>query len=208
MCKVRFLGWIGVALVVAAAVSLGCGKRQTVGMLPPAGPVAAGSGSASDLGETARLDSASIDGIEGDLVSPEDLLRIQEGAMSAPVGRAPSGPKVQIPELRTVYFDFDTSEVRPDQESILRDNAAYLLTNPGVRVEVQGHCDERGTETYNLSLGDRRALAIRSYLNAAGVSPDRIYTISYGEAVPAVEGETEAAFSQNRRAEFWVVSEQ
>jgi peptidoglycan-associated lipoprotein len=67
---------------------------------------------------------------------------------------------------------------------------------------VEGHCDERGTEGYNLSLGERRALAVRTYLVNLGISADRVYTISFGEARPAVDGHTEAAWSKNRRGEF------
>ena len=104
--------------------------------------------------------------------------------------------------LQTVFFDFDSSSLRPDAMSTLKDNAEKIKQVPGVIVQVAGHCDERGTQVYNLALGERRALAVRNYLIQLGVSGDRLVTISYGKEFPAVQGNTEAAWAQNRRAEF------
>jgi len=104
--------------------------------------------------------------------------------------------------LQTVLFDFDSSSLRPDAMSTLKDNAEKIKAVPGVIVQVAGHCDERGTQEYNLALGERRALAVRNYLIQLGVSGDRLVTISYGKEFPAVQGNNEAAWAQNRRAEF------
>lgn len=104
--------------------------------------------------------------------------------------------------LQTVLFDFDSSNLRPDAMATLKDNAEKIKAVPGVIVQVAGHCDERGTQEYNLALGERRALAVRNYLIQLGVSGDRLVTISYGKEFPAVTGNDEAAWSQNRRAEF------
>jgi len=195
-------------LVLALAVGTGCSKKSHVYEPPtgrPLGP-AEGTGYSTTPGD--GFDSSELDGSEVNMVPDVNMLEITEGGGLAPNGRAPSGPKVQIPELATVYFDFDASTVRADQEYVLQRNAEYLLKNPGIRVEVQGHCDERGTEEYNLALGDRRALTVRAYLTAAGVEPARVFTISYGEAAPAVEGQSEDAYAQNRRAEFRVIQEE
>jgi peptidoglycan-associated lipoprotein len=100
----------------------------------------------------------------------------------------------------TIYFAFDSSQIRPESEAVLRQQAAWLQANPGVRVSIEGHTDERGTREYNLALGERRAAAVRSYLIGLGVAPDRVRTVSYGEERPAVMGNDERAFALNRRA--------
>ncbi len=104
--------------------------------------------------------------------------------------------------LKAVYFDFDSSSLRPDALATLRSNADKIKKTPGVLVQVAGHCDERGTQEYNLALGERRALSVREHLIRLGVSGDRLITISYGEEFPATTGSSESAWSQNRRCEF------
>lgn len=104
--------------------------------------------------------------------------------------------------LRTIYFDFDRYDLRTDALSILRDNAEKIKRVPGAIIQIEGHCDERGTQGYNLNLGERRALAARAHLVKLGVSGDRIITISYGEEDPADPGHSEAAYAKNRRCEF------
>lgn len=104
--------------------------------------------------------------------------------------------------LRKVYFDTDSSDIRADQRATLQANASWLREHPGVRILIEGHCDERNTREYNLALGDRRAQAARDYLISLGVAADRIETISYGEERPIAMGEGEAVWSQNRRDEF------
>ncbi len=104
--------------------------------------------------------------------------------------------------LQTVYFDYDSNALRPDAMTTLRDNAEKIKQVPNVVIQLAGHCDERGTQEYNLALGERRALAVRQYLIQMGVSGDRLITISYGKEFPAAVGSDEAAWSQNRRVEF------
>ena len=102
----------------------------------------------------------------------------------------------------TVYFDFDRATVKPSETGKIDEVVRYLQGNPTQAVQIEGHCDERGTEQYNLSLGERRALAVREYLVTAGVQAERAFTISYGESRPAVPGHNEAAWSKNRRGVF------
>lgn len=104
--------------------------------------------------------------------------------------------------LQTVYFDFDSSSLRPDAMQTLRDNADKIRQVPNVMIQLAGHCDERGTQEYNLALGERRALSVREYLIQMGVPANRLVTISYGKEFPAVEGSNEAAWRMNRRVEF------
>ncbi len=100
-----------------------------------------------------------------------------------------------------VYFDFDSSNIRGDQKSTLSTVADCLKGNSG-NVRIGGHCDERGTEEYNMALGERRASAVRKYLTNLGVPASKLSTQSYGEESPAVRGSNESAWSKNRRAEF------
>ena len=118
--------------------------------------------------------------------------------------RPPSGPAVEIPELQTVYFDYDKHNLRTDALEMLQQNLRWLRMNPDRQVLIEGHCDERGSEEYNLSLGDKRAKEVMRYLAKSGVLDDRMYTISYGEEFPAAPGHSEAAWSKNRRAIFKV----
>lgn len=103
---------------------------------------------------------------------------------------------------RTIYFAFDSSAVNPGEKGKADAVADYLKSNPTFKVEIEGHCDERGTEGYNLSLGERRALSVREYLISVGIAGERINTITYGEIQPAVQGHDETAWAKNRRGEF------
>ena len=102
----------------------------------------------------------------------------------------------------TVYFDLDRATVKASEQSKIEAVAGHLRSNAGDAVEIEGHCDERGTEAYNLSLGERRALAIREYLANLGIDPQRIHTISYGETHPVDLGHKESAWKKNRRGAF------
>lgn len=102
----------------------------------------------------------------------------------------------------TVLFDFDSSIIKSSEKSKIASVAAHLVSNPNAAVEVEGHCDERGTEEYNRSLGERRALAVREELASLGIDPKRVHTISFGEDRPAVDGHNEDAWARNRRGEF------
>jgi len=101
--------------------------------------------------------------------------------------------------LKDVYFDFDESSLRDDARSTLATDSRWLQRYPSIQILVEGHCDERGTEAYNLALGDRRANAVRDYLVAQGVAAERLRTLSYGKERPQVAGHDEAAWAQNRR---------
>lgn len=118
----------------------------------------------------------------------------------------PAPPEVQrmLENFRRVHFEYDSARLTADSRRLLDENAALLQKHPDVKVEVQGHCDERGTTDYNLALGNGRAAAVKNHLVTAGVKSDRVAVVSYGEERPLAAGATEQAFSQNRRAEFRV----
>jgi len=102
--------------------------------------------------------------------------------------------------LKDVYFDFDKYDIRPADAAILKENAALLKKYTSIKIQIEGHCDERGTSEYNLALGERRANSTKNYLMSLGVSPERISAISYGEEKPIDPGHNEEAWGKNRRA--------
>jgi peptidoglycan-associated lipoprotein len=104
--------------------------------------------------------------------------------------------------LKEVYFDFDSYDLRNDTRETLKANATWLRDNPSVVVDIEGHCDERGTNDYNMALGAKRAQAAMDYLTALGVTSDRLSTTSYGEEVPVCEEHTEECWAKNRRDRF------
>jgi peptidoglycan-associated lipoprotein len=109
-----------------------------------------------------------------------------------------------VRDLVDVHFDFDKYAIRPRDAEILDANARWLRANADARVLIEGHCDERGTEEYNLSLGDRRAKAAVDYLVAQGIPAARMVTISYGKERPQCSDRNEACWAKNRRAHFLV----
>ncbi len=108
--------------------------------------------------------------------------------------------------LKDVHFDFDKYNIKSQEATILEENSRWLLANPTVIVLIEGHCDERGTNQYNLALGERRSQSAKAYLIALGVSPERFKTISYGEEMPVDPGHNEIAWAKNRRAHFLIIS--
>jgi len=108
--------------------------------------------------------------------------------------------------FKDIHFDFDKYDIRPGDAEILKENAALLSKYLTVKVQIEGHCDERGTNEYNLALGERRANSTKKYLISIGVSQGRISTISYGEERPSDPGNNEEAWAKNRRAHCIVLS--
>ena len=108
--------------------------------------------------------------------------------------------------LKDIHFDFDKFDIRPGNAVILKENAEILKKYLKVKIQIEGHCDERGTNEYNLALGERRANSTKNYLVSLGISPDRISTISYGEEKPLDPGHNEEAWGKNRRAHTVILS--
>ncbi len=115
-------------------------------------------------------------------------------------GKAPAaGP------LKDIYFDFDRYDLKPDARATLKANADWLKANPSARAEIEGHCDERGTNEYNLALGAKRAQAARDYLITLGIAKGRISTKSYGEELPVCKEQNEGCWQKNRHDRFVVI---
>ena len=108
--------------------------------------------------------------------------------------------------LKPVFFEYDSSEITQAGQAALNDNAALLKKNSAWTITIEGHCDERGTAEYNLALGERRAVAARTYLVSLGLSADRLRTVSYGKEFPFDPGHDESAFAKNRRAHFVITA--
>ncbi|MBM4339319.1 MAG: peptidoglycan-associated lipoprotein Pal [Deltaproteobacteria bacterium] len=102
--------------------------------------------------------------------------------------------------LKPIYFDYDKYDIRPVDAETLKGNAAFLKKYPTIKIQIEGHCDERGTDEYNLALGERRASSTKKYLNSLGIAPDRVTIISFGEEKPVDSAHNETAWSKNRRA--------
>lgn len=153
-------------------------------------------------------------------VAQEQTVKQQEPAKPVETAAPPVEQKQETPKqeeataakaseavaLETVYFDFDKSDLRQDARDALSKNAEALMKKiADAKVKIEGNCDERGSDEYNLALGDRRAKSAAKYLETLGVKADRISTISYGKEKPAVQGHDEAAWAKNRRDEFVIV---
>jgi peptidoglycan-associated lipoprotein len=107
--------------------------------------------------------------------------------------------------LKMIYFDYDRYQIRDDAKPVLEGNAAWMNKFRSAKVLIEGHCDERGTEEYNLALGEKRAKSTHDYLVSLGVSPQRMQVISYGKSQPLDNGHTEIAWQKNRRSQFLII---
>ncbi|MBC7371130.1 MAG: peptidoglycan-associated lipoprotein Pal [Bdellovibrionaceae bacterium] len=108
----------------------------------------------------------------------------------------------KIPGLETVHFEYDKSNISAENKRILQGNGDWIKKNTTYKVQIEGHCDNRGTIEYNLALGERRANAVKAYLVSLGVPAARVSVISYGKEKPVEQGDSEAAYVKNRRANF------
>jgi len=114
---------------------------------------------------------------------------------------APSATEEQLfgANVKDVFFDYDKSDLRSDQSPTAQTDAAFLTQHPDIKILIEGHCDDRGSEEYNLALGDNRASSLKNSLVTQGVSADRIKTISYGKEIPFCSEDNEQCWQQNRR---------
>lgn len=146
---------------------------------------------ASDMGGSAGLSDPRVQTVRmGSGSSLEALRRGEEGA---------DGP------LKNIYFDFDRYDLKSESREALKTNAAWLKEHASTQVEIEGHCDARGTTEYNLALGAKRAQAAKDFLVTLGIPAGRITTISYGKEVPLCRDATEACWQKNRRDRFVVI---
>ena len=179
--------WIILTASIAIAAT-GCAAKHA---RPDAG--AAGSGVPANSGT-----NSDASGTTASAAAPAEVVKVTP---NVPEGFA-AGPTGELLSRRIVYFDFDRDELKPDDAAIVAAHAKYLVANPGVKVRLEGHTDERGTREYNIGLGERRAQAVRQALRLQGVADSQTTTVSFGEERPAVAGEGESVWAQNRRVEI------
>jgi len=185
------------SVVVVAVVLAACGGKKpetTVAPQPNADSIAAA--------ERARQEAADAERRARE--EAERVARQRTADSLAALGRSSDAVRTLLAAM--IHFDFDKSNIRGDDVGVLDQKVSILQANPGVRIRVSGHCDERGSDEYNLALGNRRASAGKQYLVSHGIESGRIETTSYGEERPIIPAHDESAWSANRRDEFEILS--
>ena len=167
-----------VAAAMMLAMVAGCSSKQS-----GAGTGAGGPGGSGGIGENGLGPNGS-----------SSLNRFQKGTLDAN-GQGP---------LSDIHFDYNDYSVRAQDGEILKSNADWITKNSGTRVQIEGHCDDRGSEEYNIALGAKRAQAAKDYLETLGIAADRMSTISYGKELPVCTEDTDECWAQNRRDHFVV----
>jgi peptidoglycan-associated lipoprotein len=182
--------------ILSLGLLAGCAKKPVKGVEGAAIPT-------EQIGETAVGPGEGMPGIAevgmGETEIPGETIGTAAG-----LGEIISEGRTSDP-MHPVYFDFDRFNIRDDMKPVMEDNALFLLDYPEIMIEIQGNCDERGTNEYNLALGERRAKAARAYLVNLGINPDRIGTVSFGEERPLDPEHNEDAWAKNRRDDFVII---
>lgn len=143
-------------------------------------------------------------GCDDDEAPEEPVQAVPEDLPAPPPADEPGSNVGQAEATKNVYFAFDDYTLSPEAQESLNKLADYMKGNGSVVVQIEGHCDERGSTEYNLALGERRAQSVKNYLVQLGIDPARLPTMSWGEEKPAAQGSNESAWAQNRRAAFTV----
>src|SRR6267378_3191589 len=185
----------------AAVVAGACGKKTPQTIAPVANPDSAAQA------EKARQDSIDAARAAADREARDAAERLAAQRTRDSLAALTSTTEAVRSTLASmIHFDYDKSNIRSDDAGTLDQKVAILQANPELRIRVGGHCDERGSDEYNLALGNRRAQAAKQYLVSHGIDASRIETQSWGEEKPLAQGHDEAAWSQNRRDEFEIIS--
>ena len=197
MRRLHVLVLVGCA---AAAVAVACGGNP-----PPQTPTPTVNQDSIDAAARARQDS--IDRAEAAARDAAEADRRRQQAIADSlnaIGRTAEAVRTLLATL--IHFDYDKAIIRGGDAAVLDTKVAILQANPGLRIRISGHCDERGSDEYNLALGNRRATAAKQYVVSHGIDAGRIETVSYGEERPLASGHDEEAWAQNRRDEFEILS--
>ncbi len=171
------IAWkIGLSATILAIALAGCSSKT-----PPSASEGATGSNTGGLGQEGMSSAGG-----------SSLSQFQKGQL----GSGEQGP------LGDIHFDYNDYTVRPQDTAILHGNAEWLEKNPNRHIQIEGHCDERGSEEYNIALGAKRAQAAKDYLETLGIAPDRMQTISYGKELPLCTEHTEECWAENRRDHF------
>jgi peptidoglycan-associated lipoprotein len=181
--------WLRVAIlmILVLTVAVGCAKKQVETQPEPAEPAEV---------STMKQEEA------------QDMAAQKAAEEREAKERAAKQAKMEAMDTLTmenIYFDFDKYDLKPQYRDLLKEKAEILKKYDDTRVLIAGHCDERGTEEYNLALGERRARAAYEFLVLLGVNASQLEMVSYGEERPAVQGSNESAWAKNRRDEFKII---
>ena len=205
----RVISAVFLCSIIVAPV-IGCGKKVT----SSTGEAASSSKGKSATGPVEKITPDTMATFPGEKSASTTIETAREpveaapptssaagppATLSAPSGAAPSGEALG---LEDIFFDFDQYTIRKDAQSTLSANAAWINGRSGRAVVIEGHCDERGTQAYNLVLGEKRARSVKRYLEDLGVPASRVKTTSYGELRPFCKERDESCYQQNRRAHF------
>lgn len=182
-----------VAGAVAVMVSGGCANKEVVKSDEQLKPTVATTQTAPV--KPATQQATKTDSAKDKQITPADVTSSASSAKA-------SGTESLKADLEKIYFDFDSTDLSEKSRTSLTKNAELLKKNPTAKITIEGNCDERGSEEYNLALGEKRAKAAAKYLTTLGVAEDRVAIISYGKEKPADAGHDEAAWAKNRRDEF------
>ena len=194
------LSLLALAVVAGAVTAAACGGPKP----PPAAPTPQANPDSAAQAERARQDS--IDAANRAAADAEaERVRRQREADSLAAARGAT-EEVRSMLAAMIHFDYDKAVLTGEDVGTLDQKVAILQANPDLRIRISGHCDERGSDEYNLALGNRRATAAKQYLTSHGIDAGRIETISYREERPLAQGHDESAWSQNRRDEFEIIA--
>jgi peptidoglycan-associated lipoprotein len=203
----KIMGCI-VVLILGALVSSGCAKKDMVKAEEPVAAVPTQSAPAPEAAKPAQPEEAKSEPMAAGKSEPMAETQAKETTVKPEAGKEATqgsqGTQLQS-ELQKIYFNFDSADLSEESRSILSKNADLLSKQSALKVRIEGNCDERGSDEYNMALGERRAKAAKDYLVSLGVQAERLSIISYGEEKPAVDGHDEAAWAKNRRDEFVIV---
>ena len=157
---------------------------------------------AAEVADTAAEAGATALGVESKEGTIGEVLEDDETADAASEDGAEGQAGEDLLALRVIYFEYDSADITAESQAILEAHASNLIINPGIRLTLEGHADERGTREYNLALGERRAKSVSRVLQVLGVGEGTIQTVSYGEERPAALGHDDSAWGMNRRVEL------
>jgi len=195
MKPVSLLFVIGLGAAVFAGA---CGGKKPVEQLAPQPNADSAAAAQAEAERLAREEEARRAREEADRQA-----RAREADSLAALGRTTEAVRTMLAAM--IHFDYDKANIRSNDAGTLDEKVAILQANPNLRIRIHGHCDERGSDEYNLALGNRRAQSAKQYLVSHGIDAGRIETQSWGEERPLVDGHDESAWSQNRRDEFEII---
>ena len=194
-------------LCLSLVIAAGCQKRVETEDLSAAAPATEAPAATTEQTATPVPDEK----VTSEAVTSEDIQNTADAKLGGQYSSVSAAEDltqkaVEKGHLYTIYFDYDKYTIRETDMDFLTKNAKWLGVNPGIKVRIEGHADERGETDYNLALGDKRARSIKKYLSDMGIQAGRLDVVSYGEEKPAVDGHDEEAWSKNRRAEFVITA--